>query len=220
MNIKDSINILNGQEMLKYFEKHNLTENGIYIPFNEAMCVGEAASDIFSVEFVKQRCRAHDVSLEKYHEITLLPLKSLFENRFSNIILWFDDDMFCQINLLTILAYLSQINYTGKTVLNLVNREFKVVDSIELDLEGYSNLYEDIIIYKNMPQDIKLPSIQNGIKLYLEYLKEDNEITSYIRQHFDLQNDILVQELLKEFQQYGLGDTQYVQLIEKCRNHI
>lgn len=219
MNDCDTINILNGQSMLDYFKRHNLNKGGIYIPLNEAMCVGEVTEDIFSQEFVKCRCDAHHVTMEKYNEVTLLPLKALFENRFSKITLWFDDDMFCQINLLTILAYLNQINYNGNTTFNLVNYEFKMVDNIELDAQGYDELYKEVMIRRNMPQNIKLPLMEKGIKLYLEYLKEENEITSYIRQRSDLKMDILLQELLKEFRQYGLGDTQYIQLISKCRKY-
>jgi hypothetical protein len=147
----------------------------------------------------------------------LLPLKILFENNLSDIILWFDDDMFCQINLLTLLAYLDQINYRGKTTFNLVNHEFELVSSIDVDAQGYRELYKEVMVSKRMPQKVNLPLLENGIKLYFEYLKEENEITSYISQRSELQDDTLLQELLKSFRQYGLGDTQYMQLISKYK---
>jgi hypothetical protein len=217
MNDKVTLNILNGQSMFDYFKKYNLDSNGIYAPFNEAMCTGKATLNIFSEEFVKCRCNTHHITMEKYNEVTLLPLKALFENRFSSIILWFDDDMFCQINLLTLLAYLNQIDYIGDATFNLVSDKFKVVNSIKLDIQGYSKLYKHVMIDRSMPPNIKLPTMKNGIKLYFEYLKQENEITSYINQHPDLQCDILLKELLEEFRQYGLGDTQYIELIRKCR---
>lgn len=221
LNNKDTLNILNGQAMFDYFKKYNLNKDEMYNPFNEAMCVGEATMDIFSAEFVKCRCNAHRVTMEKYNQVTLLPLKDLFENAFSNIVLWFDDDMFCQINLLTLLAYLNQINYSGNTTFNLINHEFEVINSIQLNVQvqGYSELYKEVMIRRIMPQNITLHSMENGVKLYLEYLKGENEITSYIRQHSEIKTDILVKELLKVFRQYGLGDTQYIELIRRCRNH-
>jgi hypothetical protein len=219
MNDKVILNILNGQSMFDYFKKYNLNNNGIYAPFNEAMCVGNAALNIFSEEFIKCRCNAHHITMEKYNEVTLLPLKVLFENRFSSIILWFDDDMFCQINLLTLLAYLNQIDYKGDTTFNLVNHEFKVVNSIKVEIQGYSELYKNVMIDRSMPENIKLPLMKNGIKLYFEYIKQENEITSYINQHPDFQSDILMKELLEVFRQYGLGDTQYIELIKKCRKY-
>lgn len=217
MNGENVLNILNGQSMYNYFKQHHFDINGIYVPFNEAMCVGEVTNDIFSSQFNKYRCEAHNVTNDQYNQLTLKPLQILFKNQFSDIFLWFDDDMFCQINLLTILAYLNQINYSRKITLNLVNREFKVIDCFQFGVQGYDEIYRQVLIKKCMPQNIKLSIMEAGIRLYLEYLKEENEITAYIKQHEYLQNNILVLELLKTFSKYGLGDTQYIQLIDKYR---
>lgn len=217
MNEKSILNILNGQSMYNYFKQHNLNENGIYAPFNEAMCVGEVTSEIFSNQFNKSRCDAHNVTIQQYNELTLKPLQLLFEKQFSDIVLWFDDDMFCQINLLTILAYLDQINYSRKIAFNLVGNKFKVVECFEFGVQGYKEMYEQVMINRCIPQNIGLPVMENGIRLYFEYLKQENEITSYIKQNDYLNNDALVTELLKKFPQYGLGDTQYIQLIDRCR---
>ena len=43
--------------------------------------------------------------------IVLNQLEPLFKNKFDTIVLWFGDDMFCQMNMLTILAYLEQSNF-------------------------------------------------------------------------------------------------------------
>lgn len=51
MNEKNTLNILNGQAMYGYFKQHNLDKNGIYVPFNEAMCTGKVTEDIFSSQF-------------------------------------------------------------------------------------------------------------------------------------------------------------------------
>jgi hypothetical protein len=208
---------LNGQAMMDYFKQHDFNKNGVYVPFNEAMCVGEVTTDIFSKEFNKCRCDAHSITIDHYNEITLKPLRILFENQFSHIILWFDDDMFCQINLLTILAYLNQINYSKKITFNLVSRDFKVLECFELNAQGYSAIYKQVMISRFIPQKVDLSIMNNGINLYFEYLKEENEITAYINKHEDLEIDILVISLLKTFVQYGLGDTQYIQLIKSCR---
>ena len=218
MNEKNILNILNGQSMLDYFKLNHFDENEVYIPFNEAMCIGDTAADIFSSQFNKCRSEAHHITIEKYKQLTLKPLQKLFENQFSHIFLWFDDDMFCQINLLTILAYLDQYNYNSKITFNLVNREFIVIDCFEFNVQGYYEIYKQVIINKRMPEHIDLPVMRKGIRLYLEYLKEDNEIISYIKQYEDLQSNILLLELLKIFTEYGLGDTQYMQLINNQRN--
>jgi hypothetical protein len=215
---KYTLNILNGQSMHDYIKQHHFDEDGIYVPFNEAMCVGEVTSDIFSKEFNICRCSAHCVTMDQYNEITLKPLQIFFEKEFPHIILWFDDDMFCQINLLTLLAYLNQINYKNKITFNLVSRDFKVLDSIDLNAQGYSKTYKQVMINRCVPKNVDLSIMSNGINLYFEYLKEENEITAYIRRRKNLEIDDLVTELLKTFIQYGLGDTQYITLINKCRS--
>lgn len=215
---ENALNILNGQAMLEYFKQNHSEKNGVYVPFNEAMCVGEATDDIFSNLFNTYRCEAHHVTIEQYNQLTLKPLQKLFENQFACIFLWFDDDMFCQINLLTILAYLDQKNYKGKITFNLVNREFNVFDCFEFGVQGYHEIYRQVIINRCIPENVNLAVMENGIRLYFEYLKEENEITTYITQHEDFQFDSLLIDLIKTFPQYGLGDTQYIQLIKRCRN--
>ena len=217
MNGKSTLNILNGQSMYDYFKEHNLDKNGVYVPFNEAVCVGKVTMDIFSEEFNKCRCDSHHVTMEKYNELTLLPLQLLFKNQFSNLVLWFGDDMFCQINLLTLLAYLDQINYSSKITFNLVDHKFGLVNCFEFGVQGYKEIYNQVMINGFINQNIDLHIMQNGIRLYFEYLKEENEITAYIGEHGDLQTDVLVIELLKTFPKYGLGDTQYIQLIQRYR---
>lgn len=214
MSDKNTLNILNGHVMYEYFKGHNLNKNGIYVPFNEAMCVGEVTDNIFSDEFNDNRASAHNVSIEYYHELTLKPLEVLFNNQFSNIVLWFHDDMFCQINLLTLLAYLDQIDYSEIITFNLINHDFKVIKSFEIEVDGYKEIYREVMINRSLPENIDLSVMEKGIKLYLEYLKNENEIISYIREHRHLGEDQLVKELIKEFPQYGLGDTQYKQLIK------
>ncbi|MBZ9687451.1 hypothetical protein G9F72_014060 [Clostridium estertheticum] len=218
MSEENILNILNGQVMFDYFKQNHFDKNGVYVPFNEAMCVGEAQPDIFSNQFNACRCEAHHVTIEQYNQLTLKPLQTLFKNQFTRIFLWFDDDMFCQINLLTILAYLDQLNYKNKITFNLVNREFKIIDCFEFGVQGYDEIYKQVIINRCMPENINLSIMKNGIRLYLEYLKEENEITTYIKQHEDLQFNSLLTDLLITFPEYGLGDTQYIQLIKMNRN--
>lgn len=203
--------------MLDYFKQQDFDKNGVYVPFNEAMCVGEVTTNVFSKEFNKCRCDAHSITMDQYNEITLKPLQILFESQFPHIILWFDDDMFCQINLLTLLAYLNQTNYSQKITFNLVSHDFKVLECFELNAQGYSEIYKQVMISRCIPQNVDLSIMNNGINLYFEYLKEENEITTYINEHEDLEIDILVTSLLKTFHQYGLGDTQYIELINRCR---
>ncbi|WP_225221178.1 hypothetical protein [Bacillus norwichensis] len=108
------LNILNGQMMYEEFSENQLMKKSDYAPFNEAMCSNNTCVTIFSDHFKKKRASGHRVSLRDYEAVTVTPLKPLFENKYKCIVLWFGDDMFCQMNLLTVLAFLELEGYRGK----------------------------------------------------------------------------------------------------------
>jgi hypothetical protein len=213
----ETIHILNGTEMYKYFKETQFLETERMIPFNEAMCYGETCYDIFSDEFIEMRAKVHHVSPAQYAEITLTPLQPLFKGNVERIALWFDEDMFCQINLLTILAWLDQTDYKGTIDLHLVDHQFKPVGEYSLKAKGYAALYKQVLIHKTMPEDLDPMPLYNGVDLYLNYLKEDSDLMVYIQKHQNVPIEKLVTLLIENFKEYGLGDTQYLEMIEGCR---
>ncbi len=211
---QDILNILSGQAMFNEFYDHQLMGKGDYAPFNEAMCSNDTTSAIFSDEFNRLRASGHRVPLEEYMKITVTPLQSLFEKKFKCIAVWFGDDMFCQINLLTLLAYLEQARYDGKVYFHMVNELTYDVEETEIKLGGYQEIYQQVLIQHRLPEANLLPAMYQGIRLYLEYIKEENEITAFMKKHSDEPRDELLQRLFKRFPHYGLGDTQYIKLME------
>lgn len=211
-------NLLNGQSMYEHLKRDGLMEYGEFAPFNEAMCEGNATGSIFSTEFIAYRCTAHNVTLEQYKEITLEPLENFLKNKSKCTVLWFGDDMFCQINLLTALAYLDESNYQGKTFFNLVREDTLKVEQFEIEIQDYKKLYEQVVIQQKLPAQVPLPVLYNGIKLYLQYKNHENEITMYIKNHLHLSEQELLGKLFKVFPQYGLGDVQYLKLMRECKN--
>ncbi|XXM72481.1 AraC family transcriptional regulator [Lysinibacillus sphaericus] len=217
MALKETLNILNGTVMYKHFKETHFLDSEIMIPFNEAMCWGEACEVIFSEEFNTMRAQVHHVTPALYADITLKPLQSLFRGEFNRIALWFDDDMFCQINLLTILAWLDQSDYRGRIDLNIVGDRFQPEDSYALKSAGFYSLYKEVVIHQSTPEKIHPPPLNKGIHLYLNYLKEDSDLMAYIHEHRNVSKKELVTDLIKTFRKYGLGDTQYAEIIESYR---
>jgi hypothetical protein len=206
--------------MYNYFKRTNFIEEELMIPFNEAMCFGDTCNDIFSHEFTKIRAKVHQVSPEQYTENTLRPLEPLFCKNFTHISLWFDADMFCQINILTILAWLDQTDYKRTIELQIVGDKFELKDSFTLEAEGYYKIYKQVLIEKNFPEYIFPDPLKRGIKLYLNYLNKDSDLIRYIKKHQDVSNEELVTKLIVEFQHYGLGDTQYLEIIKQYRECV
>lgn len=214
---KRVLNILNGMEMYKYFEKTHFLEPELMIPFNEAMCYGNTCEELFSDKFTEIRAKVHHVTPEKYAEITLNPLQPLFFEDFNRIVLWFDEDMFCQMNLLTILAWLDRTDYKRAIDLHLVGDNFQSNGYLTLKPDGYYELYKQVFIEKTSPQDVHPWPLKKGIEQYLNYLNPESDLMLYIQRHQDVPVQGLVNELVKNFKHYGLGDTQYFEMIESSR---
>jgi len=112
------LNITAGEELNNKLKK----DGEIWIPFNEAMIIGEYASPLFSKEFCLQRSKVHAVSLEEYKSRLSLFLDVLPRlNDYDEIRLWFGDELFCQKNREIVIKTLKLYNYIGKITLFVVD---------------------------------------------------------------------------------------------------
>lgn len=213
MESKNKLHILNGQVMYDHFQKTRFPKDEMMIPFNEAMCYGDTVSEVFSDEFIATRAKVHHVTLAQYEEITMKPLYPLFNQTFEHIVLWFDDDMFCQINILTILAWLDQIAYPYPIELRLVDDHFKATETFTLHAQEHHKMYKEVLLEKLMPKQIQPIPLKKGIELYLSYLDQESDLMMFIQNHKKTPEKELLSMLLEQFNHYGLGDTQYLELI-------
>ncbi|MFU2029181.1 helix-turn-helix domain-containing protein [Bacillus wiedmannii] len=214
---KDVLNILNGQMMYEEFKNEKLMGDSEYAPFNEAMCVNLATTQVFNDEFIKTRAEGHNSSVESYTKKVIDPLKNLFTKKYKCIVLWFGEDMFCQINLLTILSYLEQSCYEGKVYLNSFREDEFKVNQIELELGNYSTIYNEVLVNHKKTSHKVPPVMYQAIDLYLEMLKEDNIVMKFISKNQSLSNQELLIKLFQLFPTIGYGDSQYIELINKIK---
>lgn len=217
MRGNQALHVLNGEYMYNYFKKIHFLEGELMVPFNEAMCYGPVCEEIFSQPFIQIRANVHQVPVEKYKEMTIKRISPLIGKNFSHLTLWFDEDMFCQINLLTILAWLDKNNYQENVKINIVDDQFELKESVWAAPEGYYSIYKQVLIEKRDPGEVYPEFLQKGIALYLHFSQEENEIIRYIKKHLRLSDEELAAELIVNFSQYGLGDVQYLDMIKNCR---
>lgn len=206
------LNITNGD----YFNNYFLTQfGGIAIPFCEAMMDGNVVTKIYSKDFIKLRSNILNVSENEYIDKMYLP-NVLSKNTYSTISLWFGKDTFCQMNLLTVLAYLEQIEYQGKLILNYIDDEtFKVIDSgIEVTLGIYHKIYEDILISKLPPKELGVLNA-TAVDLYFDYHSNNGRLSNLIKKNSDNDKTELICLILRESKDYGLSDLQAEKLINK-----
>lgn len=214
------LNIVNGMAMLAYVNENKIDLGGEVVPFNEGMCDGETVEDIFSGEFELERCVAHGVGVEEYEDIVINPLAPLFSFEYDELHLFFDEDMFCQINLITLLAYLDSNDYDGNVALHLIDYDFKEIKCVQIKPKGFFEVYKTVLIAKQIPEIILPDVMTDAVVNYLEYSKEDNELTAFVTEHIDMQEEQLLEEMFVRFKHLGLGDTQLQKIIDRAKFRI
>jgi hypothetical protein len=213
-----TLHILNGQAMYDFFIRTNFLQGEMMIPFNEAMCFGDTSEELFTREFVEKRAKVHHVSPGQYTKITIRPLKPFLSKGFTHIELWFDEDMFCQINIVTILAWLDKNGHSKPIDLHIVGDKFEPIKNYILMASGYNDVFKQVMIHKKFPERIYPAPLKKGVELYLTYLHEDSNLMLYIKKHQNMIENELVNALLENFKEYGLGDVQYLEVIKKQRS--
>lgn len=209
------IHITNGD----FFNEHFLkAQAGAYaIPFREAMMDGIIPdTPPFSAEFIRLRARHHGVTEEGYRTSIegLLHLR-----RDASLVLHFGYDTFCQLNLLTLLAYLEEIGYAGKVALTLIDDEtFAVVEeNIPVTPGKYRAIYRTLLIERKMPDALGVLDAR-AVALYFDYLSEDGLLARTVKEHAEEDETALIIRLLQISADYGLSDTMAKKLIQKYKN--
>ncbi len=211
------LNILNGQVMYEEFKNKSLMGESDYAPFNEAMCVNATTRSIFDDGFIQTRAAGHGESEENYRNKVVKPLKNMFEKKYDYIVLWFGEDMFCQMNLLTNLAYLEQSQYQGKVFFNSFREDEFKVSQTELTLGDYYSVYEEVLVNHMKPSNEVPPVMYQAINLFLEMQTENNRVINYIIKNKNLPTSELLKRLFEVFPTIGYGDTQYMKLINQIK---
>lgn len=89
----ETLHILNGECLRDYLSKY--LENKIYICFNECFIDGKVTEQIFSQQFLTIRANGlydyYGVPHEVYYQKTKTELSKLLEEKYKQIILWFDE---------------------------------------------------------------------------------------------------------------------------------
>ena len=204
------LNITNGE----YFNQNFISKfGGAAVPFCEAMMDGETVPNIYSDQFIALRAKSLNVTEDEYR--TKMYVYDALENTdFQAVCLWFGKDTFCQINLLTLLAYLEQIEYQGELKLSYIDDEtFEVLESdIDVRLGIYSKIYEDVLISKIVPDNVGI-LCDRAIDLFFDYHSDNGELAKLVRANAHKEKTQLISLLLGKSKDYGLSDLQAERLI-------
>ena len=207
------INITNGKYLNDYLQNKY---NEIFIPFNEAMIQGDLLYPLFDEKFINYRSTLHNVSYDYYLD-NLNDFISIrnYINDIDKIVLWFGEDAFCIINLLTVLTYLEELNYNNKIILNIVDDITcnVLISNIKIDLHCYKEVYINLINRTLIKTDNDI--IYDGLKDYLYITSNNNHIIDYIKNNKDLSKEKLLINIMDNTYKYGLSDVFIMSLINK-----
>ncbi|GAA0355057.1 AraC family transcriptional regulator [Alkalibacterium iburiense] len=209
------LHIVNGQALYDVFKNESVLDYSHLIPFNEAMCVNETTESISSPAFIQMRAKGHNSSVDAYKKLVTDYLEPLQKEQYAFIYLWFGEDMFCQINVLTLLAYLEQIGYGGSVQLNVFDEKEFQVETVDIMLGNYERVYREVLVHHEASSEDTYPLMNRAVGIYLELLTEPNRITEYIKKNRELSDKDLLQKLFKKFDYIGYGDSQYMDLIKE-----
>ena len=209
------LNITSGD----YFNNYIKTkENGIFLPFNESILTGPVDINIFSSKFINIRSNYHAVSKDEYLNKLSNIVNPNYINTFDEINLWFGEDTFCVINLITILAYLEQIKYSGiiyyTRIDDYTNKIIKEKELIKLGI--FNKVYETVILNKTFIQtDISF--IDTTITNYLDLHNGLDNVSKYIKNNLDLDDNTLLINSLNNSKNLGLSDVIIQKIINKFK---
>lgn len=107
----NALHITNGTVLTDYIIKLGIASTENIFTWQEALCVGPTVEDLTSEEFIKTRKAFfktfYDISLSS-KEMTAELNKLNDISRFTEVILWFEYDLFCHINMVAVISLLEQ----------------------------------------------------------------------------------------------------------------
>ncbi|NER13426.1 DUF1835 domain-containing protein [Leptobacterium flavescens] len=143
------LHITNGDSFTSILQKLRL--EGEIITWREMLCEGKTVTDVGSETFWKVRydylSKAYKVTKRKFVDFTLKEYRDLCNHKKQQeIILWFEYDLFCQINMIAVLSWLKKHRKDVKVSLVSSGKE----DDTD-KLYGLSELSEEKLLelYKN-----------------------------------------------------------------------
>ncbi len=139
--MNNSIHVLNGDSTAQIF--NHTTLSGEVVVFNEMLCEGLLKEDVGSDSFFKSRYEFFEKEFQidklTYFDKSIKPLIRLEDgSSYKEVVLWFEYDLFCQINMLAVCTYLLK-NYRKDNNYFLVCVGNKKEESTLQTLSHYSS---------------------------------------------------------------------------------
>jgi hypothetical protein len=196
--MSSQLHITNGDSFTTRLKKLNL--KGDIITWREMLCEGKTETDVGSESFWKTRFdflhKHYNVSKSWFVEKTLKEYRSLCNHKQQDqIILWFEYDLFCQINMLAVISWLKS------------HRRYA---EISLVCSGHEDETDKLYGLNELSDEQLLELYNNRIVLS----QNDIEYADYVWQLYCSDNPIRLENLM-DFENY-----QYEYLSDAIKVHL
>lgn len=145
-----TLHILNGDSTHNKFQNTGI-DGDTYI-WKEVLSDGPVDPEFGSPDFWKKRekfmTKEFELAENQYRQDGQVPFENMAStiDQYDEVVLWFEYDLFCQINMITLMHWLGNVNHLGTTSLLCVG---KIDDSDrlyglgEIDTKAYPQLYKN-----------------------------------------------------------------------------
>ena len=209
------IHVANGEWIAKLL-KQSTSES--VVAWNEAMCEGSVSLPLFDEKFCTLRANSLQVSLLHYQE-TMRPCLQALQSMHDELHLYFDTDMFCAVNVVTLLAYLEQTQHTAPIFYHVLPLDgtIHVTQTCPIHLGNFANIFKTVRMrYQYATSGYSF--IDNGLALFPLYKKPMNPLQVFISQHLQEERTALCKLMIETFPQYGIGDCILYRMIDAMQN--
>lgn len=165
------LHILNGDSLAYGLEDLHINDD--ILIWREMLCEGATSYDITSEDFKSKRIsflKTFGATEEKYITSFFNPLTTVDYSKYTEIVVWFEYDLFCHINMIAALSHLKQLNIKQSIYLVCSGRiegEQNLKGLSELTTSQLENHYKEKILLTS--DDIELADT-----LWKLYCQEDH----------------------------------------------
>lgn len=209
----NTLHITNGDSTAEILRRTSI--KGDVVVWREMLCEGPIYKEVGSDEFWMARYNYFEKELEvsklEYYDKTIKEIQKLEDvSGYSEVVLWFEFDLFCQVNLMAICTYLLQ-SFRKNTRYNLVctgwiKGEEKLKSLADFPVDEFANLYDN----KTLLSKTNLEFAQNCWNVYVNNDIEELKSFNFNKQSkFRYLQKAINQHLLRFPIESGLNQIQY-----------
>lgn len=173
------LHITNGDSTTQLLKNIKIT--GKIVTWREMLCEGKTTSDVGSESFWKSRfyffSKNYNISKKQFINYTLKEFRSLCQHKSEQeIVLWFEYDLFCQINMIAVISWLKK--HKPSVTISLVCPENKTNPSILLTIADLNSI-----------------QLQSAYNDRIELSRDDVEYADYIWQLYCADSPLQLQSI-------------------------